>query len=64
MQIYTFTFMCSRHKPRIYLMYTMQLVTINSSLYMPCFGFLRLAVKSVADKMCKGIVSYFDPLSS
>ncbi len=57
MQIHTFGFMSNRHKPGIYLMYPMQLVTINSSLCMPCFGFLRLVVKSVEDKMCKRIVN-------
>ena len=57
MQIYAFMFMWNRHKPGKYMMYPMQLVTINGSLYMPCFGFLRLAVKSVEDKMCKGILN-------
>ncbi len=50
MQTHTFGFMSNRHKPGIYLMYPIQLVTINISLCVPCFGFLRLVVKSVEDK--------------
>ncbi len=57
MQIDTFGFMCNMHKPGIYLKYPMQLVTINSSLCVPCFGFLILVVKNVEDKMCKRIVN-------
>ena len=51
MQSHTFGFMSNRHKPGIYLMYPMQLVTINSSLCMLCVGFLRLVVESVEEKL-------------
>ncbi len=57
MQIHTFGCTTNRQQPGLYLMYPMQLVTISSSICVPCFGCLRLVVNSVEDKMRKKVTN-------